>query len=486
MIGFRSESCCGVEPLLDGFRRAGGGAQFLRFGRSGILLAILTVLGGCKAVLSTDHSGSTGLKSQLQSRADTAHQASRIPAIEERDRSVITAGGEQTSSGVDDASKADSRIDGIEDPDQAGMIKPAKIRLSLVDAFGLALAQNGDVRIMSIGPREIETGIDQELALFDPRMLAGGQWANINQQAQSTVQALGTGINRYESSLLTGPAGVQDQLQFSKTWQTGTRTRLGYGTNYSYNPTSGQFLLINPAWNSGLSVGVEQPILQGAGKRQNQLGILIARSRLQQSHAELRAGIHSTLFNLQRSYWDVYRNVQYVGSVEQNLAQAEVILKREEKRLETGSGSAVDVAQAREGVESLRAELSESRLRREGSLDRLRNALGLAADDQRPIELTEEPRSDPFEPDLDDGIAAAMQSRAELVADQQAMKTARLSLEQAEGLLKPSLVANASYRFSGLGTNIGSSVNELQGFGNGNWGIGLSFDQPLGDRKSVV
>lgn len=391
-----------------------------------------------------------------------------------------------SSDDLNEALKTGSRTgNGTAGDESIGEANPAQpLKLSFDAAVGIALANNSKIRVMSFVPREVATGVEHELAAFDPELHGGGNWATINQQAQSTVQALGTGINRYESSLVTGPDGSQDQLQLQKTWQTGTRTRLGYGTNYSWNPTSGQFLLVNPAWNSGLNVGIEQPLWQGVGRRHNQLGILIAKSQFQKSSAELRAEIHRTLFEINRLYWNYYRQVQNARSLEQTVEQARIILRRETKRLETGSGSAVDVAQAREGLESLLAELSESELQREAALDSLRRGLGFEPGDDRQIELTDWPRRELFGADLLAGIDSAMQARAELQAQSLELRASQLSMERAREMLKPSVSANASYRLTGLGTSLTDSLGQLQGMGNGNWGVGFSFSQPLGRRAA--
>lgn len=448
----------------------------LGMGLPACYLTLLLSLTGCQHGQLPMHTSAVMQRLFADPGADTLDVSSEVMPARDLDAGVVDPGKEQTA--------ADATVTAVMADDQSAAIpiSPELLTLSLDQAFEIALAQNASIRIMSWIPEEVESGIAQEQAAFDPQLTAGAQWANINQQARSTVESLGTDLSRYESSLFTGPEGLQDQLQLRKTWENGTRTRLGYGTNYTWNPGSGQFLLVNPAWNSGLSVGIEQPLLQGAGRRQNQLGILIAQSQFRKSNAQLRAEVHRTLFDVHQAYWGSYRQMQQVAALERSLEQAELILQREEKRLETGSGSAVDVAQARDGYESLSAELSEARLQREVAYDVLKRVLGLPADDTRMIVIQQRPQTELLDTDLQTGIDAALVSRAELKAGQLELQSVQLGLERADNLLQPSLSANASYRLTGLGTDFGSAWNQLQSWQNDNWALGLSFSQALGRR----
>ena len=367
-------------------------------------------------------------------------------------------------------------------------VPDGSLQLTLNAALQFALDNNSQIRVLSLVPDEVATALPIEAAQFDPTLSTGGQWNAVNQQVESAIQAFGTGINTYRGSSFSSTGGLGDQLQIEKQWQTGTRARLGYSTNYNNSQSAGQFLVVNPAWNSRINLGLEQSLWHGFGKRQNQMGLRMAQWEFNGSIQDFRAEVNRILFDVATVYWQYDLERFQQSSLEETVAQAEMIWRREKKRLDTGMASAVEVFQSRENLESLQADLTKARQRCDAAARALRQRLGISPHDPRELIVMDAPSQRPFAAHLHSGLESALQSRPELMAQQIRVRQTQLELERAKDELLPNVVASANYALTGLGDGVMGSFGQLASVGYGNWGLGLSYRMPVGRRaeRSMV
>ena len=355
-------------------------------------------------------------------------------------------------------------------------------KLTLETALHFALANSKEVRVLELVPREVRTGIDQEQAHFDPSFAGGGQWGKTSQQVESAVQALGTNLTTFQATQFGAAADLNDQLQLEKRWQTGTRARLGYSTNYNFNDPAGQFLVVNPAWKSGARLTLEQPIFQGAGSQVNQLGLKIARARHGQSLREFRAGVNRILHDVETSWWQLYQAKANVESLSEMLRIAELTWNKERARYELGQNSVAEESQALENLEGLRARAAAAEGEAATAERVVLQQLGLDPAYDQPIEILADPYLEPFSPDLESGIASAMRSREEVRAQQDLVQLTAFDLKRERDSLLPAVNLVGGYGLSGLNTGLQQSVSDLSTGEFGDWNIGVTFRQILGQR----
>jgi len=427
------------------------------------------------------------VRSAVSVTSDREHRApADVPAEHSASIAVDDRSAEPVSS---DEVGSDVTVDGIEQLDSDALSIPeGPLKLTLNAALHFALENNRQIRVLSLVPDEVATALPVEEAQFDPTLSTGGQWNAVNQQVESAIQAFGTGINTYRGSSFSSTGGLGDQLQIEKQWQTGTRARLGYSTNYNNSQSAGQFLVVNPAWNSRINLGVEQSLWNGFGKRQNQMGLRMAQWEFDGSIQDFRTEVNRILFDVATVYWqyDLERSQQ--SSLEETVAQAEMIWRREQKRLDTGMASAVEVFQSQENLESLQADLTQARQRCDAAARALRQRLGISPHDTRELIVGDAPSQRPFTANLQAGLESALQSRPELMAQRIRVRQSQLELERAKDGLLPNVVASANYALTGLGNGMMGSFDQLASVGYGNWGLGVSYRLPVGRRaeRSMV
>ncbi len=365
-------------------------------------------------------------------------------------------------------------------PDAAAL----SLDLTLEQALHHALTNSKGIRVLSSVPQEVLSDVDIELGKFDPAVSSGAQFGQYNQQAGSTIQALGNNLNSFQSTTL-GPAGnLPNQLQLEKQWQSGTRARLGYNTMYNFNNPAGQFLIVNPAYRSGVRLTVEQPIFRGARSRINQMGIRIARIRHDQSNEEFKAEVSRILHEVEIAWWELYLSKSNVESLLRIVEYAEQTWNNEQRQQELGLNSVADESQARENLEATRAQLAGAEGELIASEQQLRQKLGL--DPATTVRLVTQavPLTSQFEPDLELGIQQALADRPEVKAQSRMVQMTAMELDRQKDGLLPDISLLAGYGLSGLNNNFYGSVNNLANANYPNWNLGLTFNQSLGQRAA--
>jgi outer membrane protein TolC len=356
--------------------------------------------------------------------------------------------------------------------------------LTLSDSLRLAFRQNPHIRVMGYVPAAIATRTTTEEAQFDPVVSAGGQFIQADQQVGSVIQAQGTGLTSISTTGFATAPNSPNQLGVQKRWTSGTIARMGYNTNYNYNTPAGQFLIVNPAYNSALSLSVEQPLFQGRGSDKNTLGIRIAQANHNQSQSEFQSEVNKIIYQVQAAYWQLWLAAVVVDSYEEIVAQAELTRNKEQRRLELGDGSLTEVAQALENYESLRVDLEQARRARQSAETALKQYLGLDPADGQTFELADEPVEDEFVPNLDSGSSLARTTRPELAAAREMIRAVELDLQRQRDGLSPDLSAIAGYSLTGLGSGLGNSFGNVVSTDYGSMTLGLVYQRAWGQRAA--
>lgn len=362
--------------------------------------------------------------------------------------------------------------------------KAGEIVLKLESAMHMALQSSNDIQVISTVPQEVQSDISVEIAQFDPRVSSGAQFGQSNQQAASTIQALGNNLNSVDTTTFGAAENSVDQLQISKQWQTGTTARLGYNSNYNFNNPAGQFLIVNPAWRSGLRLTVEQPLVQGARSSVNQAGIRIARLRFDQSNQEFQAEVNRILHEVEVAWWKAHLTQLNVESLKQMVTFAERTWQHERQQQTLGISSVADESQARENLEATRAQLAAAERDQTSADQQLRQKLGINPADPTRLKINAAPHRDAFTPDLESGIQQAVAIRPEVKAQKSQVHMTALDVERKRDSLLPDINLLAGYGLTGLNDDFGNSMSDLSSMNYGNWNVGVTFQQTLGQRDA--
>ncbi|MEO2019387.1 MAG: TolC family protein [Fuerstiella sp.] len=364
------------------------------------------------------------------------------------------------------------------------VVERDSIELTLESALAHALRNSKGIQVLSLIPREVLTDVDAESAKFDPAFLGGVRSGQRNQQSASSIQTLGANPNAIRSTTF-GPAGPSaDQLQFQQRWQSGTRAAIGYNSGYNLNNPAGQFLIVDPAWNSSLRLSVEQPVFQGATSRINQAGIRIAKIRHDQSNLEFKAEVNRILHDVAVAWWRLHLTTSNVENLGKIVEYAEQAWQNERRKLQLGVNSVADESQARENLEATHAQFAAAKRDAISAETLLRQKLGIDPANNVKLVVHAEPITDEFTPNLESGIKRALASRPELGAQRSHVRMTALDVNRQRDSLLPKLNLLAGYGLTGLNNSFGGSLSDLSSANYGNWDLGLSFQKTLGQRAA--
>lgn len=362
------------------------------------------------------------------------------------------------------------------------ILKKQEWKMTLHEAVLMALDNNKDIAVLKFLPEEKYGDIAVEFSEFDPNLNIGGHWQRTDEQVANASSGSGVGIPAVQEDLFGAPPGLTDQLGLTKKLQTGTKTSLYYGSNYNLTDPNGNFLIVNPSWDSRLNFQVEQPIFKGRGRYINRLGVEIANADYHVSRHEFQQNVSQIIRDVEVAYWEVLAAETNVKSRQIGVQESGKTLKVEESKHENGLNSITEVAQAREQFQSLNAELSLAFKKLSDTERNLRKVIGIRPEDGRRIVPVSDPLDFSHMPVYEDGIFQAWEQRPELSAQRTAIYSAKLAFEKECNNLKHDLNAFAGYSLNGLADSYDKSTSTLADNQYTDWSLGVRYERRLGQR----
>jgi len=375
-------------------------------------------------------------------------------------------------------------------------VADGKLRLGLRDAVVLTLENNSSVRVQE---SQVET--DKFVLLrtyqpFDPQLQTVVDVNRNSYPGTNQLQGVGTSGNG-TLNLLTQSA----QINYSQSFQTGTNVLVGLGSTKT--STNSAFYFFNPYFNSTLKLQFTQPLLRNGWRFANRAPLVIARRVLQQSQANFEAQVSDTVLQVVTQYWAV---VQARGDLEverKSLELADVSYQRDKRALELGALPPLDIYRSESEVASRRVQMIQGEYALKRTEDALRLTIGADPDPYfraLDLELTEKPDPEGEMRSIDAATALqqAQAQRPEFLAARYALENDDTGIRLARNHLKPDLSLTGFYQSNGLGGNefslttgqlisqggLGSSFNQLFGFGFPGYGATLALNLPIKNRAA--
>ncbi len=368
----------------------------------------------------------------------------------------------------------------------------AEVRLSLDDCVQQALKNNLNLAAEVLTPRITEETVGLAREIFIPQLSLSMGQSSSNSASYSWISS---------SDKITSDSG-EYQLSLAQLLPTGGRLQ---ATLYSYKTTSTEsFLTINPRYGSTLTFAFSQPLLRSFGPTATRQAIIVAQNNLDISQSEFRRVLTDTVTRVEESYWDLVYSIQNLQARQESLKYAQDLLRKNEKELEAGLISPVEIFNARAEVAGREADIiqAEAQVRNAGdtlaSLINLPPSAGGAAE---PLLVpTDNPSLEEKPMALGDAVQEALQNRPELEAGRIRTRTTDVNLSVARNGLLPNLSFNVSYWSPGVsGTRIlyqdnnpltGVVIGSVPGGSDAalrdalnlryrNWSVNLTLDIPL-------
>jgi outer membrane protein len=371
-----------------------------------------------------------------------------------------------------------------------------KLRLSLHDAVLLTLENNSSVRIEETQVETEKFALLRTYQPFDPSLQGIFNVNRYSYSGSSQLQGVGASGAATLNSLTQ-----QGQINYSQTFQTGTNILVG--VNSQRFSTNSEFYFFNPSYNSVLSLQFTQPLLKNRGTFANRAPLVIARRILQQSQASFAAQVSDAILLVVNQYWSVVQARGNLDVQRKSLESADASYQHDKRALELGALPPLDIYRSESEVASRRVQVIQSEYALKQLEDALRFTIGADQDDYfraLDLDLTEKPEPEGELRTID--AAAAMQvalsRRPEFEAVRYALANDDTSIRLAHNHLEPDLSLTGFYQSNGLGGNqyslttnqlisrggLGSSFNQLFGFGFPGYGVTLTLNLPLKNRAA--
>ncbi len=374
-------------------------------------------------------------------------------------------------------------------------IVDGKLRLSLENAILLTLLNNSDVNVDRSQFDLSQFAVQRAHAPFDPVFVAG--FAPTRSVSPSDTSL--NGANTLSTLNQTSSVG------YSQQFLTGTNLSVGMATTRS--TTNSAFATVNPAFTSGLTFSISQPLLRQFGFFSNRAPIIIAQRGVRLSRANFESQLNNTVQTVINQYWDAVQARKTLEVLKKSLELAEASYKRDKRALELGALPPLDIYRSESQVAQRKIPVIQAEYSLKQVENTLRQTLGADLDARAgaiDMELTETAETDGKLEivDLQESLSDALKNRPEIEVQNQQLAIDDTNAKLANNNLRPDLNLSATYTSSGLGgiffDNSGTtpvllsqggffdSLSQLGGFNFPTYGLSLQLRFPMHNSSAAA
>ncbi|MBM3236335.1 TolC family protein [Candidatus Poribacteria bacterium] len=351
-----------------------------------------------------------------------------------------------------------------------------QINLSIQECISLALKSNLNIRIKQIGPQIQDALLTMAKGRFDPSAMFSPS-ANSAEEPSSTPGITGADVRSSNSQGFT--IGVADPIV------TGGSYGLSFLNNRSKSNSS--FQTLNPAYRSGLTLDVTQPLLEGFGFAVNKASITIAQNNKDISLLSLKAQLIRTLSEVQDAYWELVFAIENLKVQQIALGQAQDLFKKNQRFKEAGKATASDVLQAQAAVASREADVIAAKDAVRDAEDRLKRVTNMIQDEAQwdiPIAPVDTPSFEEVKVVLEESIVTALENRPEYAEAKIDLANSDISIKVAQNQRLPRLDLEGSLSLNGLGGEMDEPLSQVGKAKYDTWYIGFALRLPLSGRAT--
>jgi outer membrane protein TolC len=373
------------------------------------------------------------------------------------------------------------------------------VKLSLADALRMALENNLNLVIARKDPKIAEFGIQAAEGAFDSALGASANYDSSKTDSTFTDATTGTSAPDNAS---------QDNWDAAVSWG----QRITFGAQYSLtaslseqdpsaqisvDDTNGIVSRSDSLFKSrGLVFRYSMPLLRGFGREVNTADIVLARSDLDISRAQLELEAQNTMKTVEDAYWDLLAVRAALDVAKESLKLAQDLLDLNRKKVEVGTLAPIEITQAEAGVASREEGVIVAETAVKNAEDVLRRLLAVPNEDPSwdlPIQPTDKPTFDAREVSLPTSIETALARRAEIANARRVVEQRRLSERVAKDGTRHGLSFDATVGRSEPSQEFRSEVLSPPGIDpratnvditGTNWSVGLNYTLPIGNRTA--
>jgi len=465
--------------------------------RIGLPLAVLFTLGGCSSPFEkrTEQQLRQAMLHSVQreinaakGESDTAYQlelstTTDLTKLEIRDDHLKQIEREFSTEGyLEQLQTQNPDFDPIEEligHDLLGR-QTALVPVSLQGAVQTSVRENLDVEFAQYAPAISQAELVEAEGAFDWTLFGNVQGQD-SITPQTGAAGLGSGgVIRNESDNASGSVGVRRDLT------TGGSLSVQHDIGYT-NVESSFFGAAspNPSNSSDFVVGYDQPLLDGFGRNRAQAGVYLARNAERSSVMTLKGQLIASASDTERAYWRlVFAYKQVV--IRAKLLERGIEVRDDIKARRVQDARQAQVADAVARVERRRSDLLTAKTELRNASDRLKQLMN---DDRMPVgsEVLLVPGDssavDALSISLLDAIDFGITHRPEIEQSILSIDDSTIRENVAKNARLPTLNLSAQARLLGLDDSVGDGYGDsVSNRFIDDWLVGLTFEQPLGNR----
>jgi outer membrane protein len=347
------------------------------------------------------------------------------------------------------------------------------ISLSLDQAITRALANSPEIRVVSFDPEIARQEIAKAAGVFDPVAFDQVTYNDQDSPQNSYFEPGQTDKRLFES-------GVRQRTPLGSEWSA------SYAFARNWDDLFGRTLATR--YEPMVIFQLKQPLLRDAWPQVNLAGVNIARLEHQVALLGFRDKAESVSAEVIATYWRLAQALRNLAIQRELVDETVQTLRKVDGRREIDATD-VQLMQARAYAKVRQADLLEFEKRVKDAQDALARLL---ADPQvnTTSEVTIVPVTAPESPSqppetaaaLDKALETAMHCNPAVQEAQIRIKIAEINVEVAQNQRMPRLDLVGSTRAQSLGATSAEAHEQLEDRQYMSYGVGLSFEYPLGNR----
>jgi outer membrane protein TolC len=204
------------------------------------------------------------------------------------------------------------------------------------------------------------------------------------------------------------------------------------------NDTNAKAQTINPRYGGQLSFNFNQPLLQGFGYKISNYNILVSQNNLDVSETQFLKTVQDTVYSITQAYWQLVYSIENLKVQQLSLQLAKELLVKNQRSVEIGTMSPIDLLSAESEVASCEASIIAAEASVKNNEDQIKMLINLSEEEEkglREVVALDKPKLEEQKVSLDEALMTAMQKRTDLKISQIGLKNQELSLNYTKNQL---------------------------------------------------
>ena len=356
---------------------------------------------------------------------------------------------------------------------------------SLRDLVGRGLKFNLDIKVAELEPQIAAQAVRKEQAVFEPAFKAASH-AEYTKRPLNTREFLATGLpgapgRNFNDRTADYSVGIVGK------WQTGTEYDLSIKGNRYDNDLNAHSVTspFYPEYDSFAGLTLTQPLLRGAGTEANLAGVHIAQANQRIAVIQRSRKAEDVALDITIHFCDLAYAFGEIKVRNEAVRLAESLAADNQRRLDQGVGSNVEILEAKSAAASRLDELELSVTRLidvQGALCKLIGASG----DVSPDSMIPAASGILFNPPTDRSglLTAALHDRLDYRQAKISVKKQDIEIRYAKNQKWPQLDLKASCGVLGLDSSVTNAISRASSGDNPFWSVGLTLTIPLGGKEA--